>query len=520
MKSSRNRPPFLLATAACAGLLAVVPSTMSAAATSTHPTPGAAGIGDSLFPTLGNGGYDAQHYDLALRYATSAPTQGIDGTVTMHAVATQSLSRFDLDFSGKSVGSVTVNAAPARFERNGEELVITPARPIAKGARFTVTVKHFTADPAVADPEVFPPPAFIVTPDGSATAGQPNAMHSVYPSNDHSRDKASFSFHLDVPTGETAVANGVLTGKRAHAGRTVWSYEQRQPMATELTQIAAGSFTVLKRGRVNGVPVRDVVPTRLAATLDPLLAAEKDHLKWMENIAGPYPFDTYGSLVVEANIDTALETQTLSIFDSPFFTDYPEYVWSPIMLHELSHQWFGDNVSPSDWSDLWLNEGHAQFYEYVYADEKDYLADDYGFSDLEELMKSKYAAGDLRRAQSGPVAQPSSGSDVAKLYSSNVYNGGALVLYALGQKVGPEVFAKIERAWVRDYAGRAGSTKDYIALASKVARQDLSGFLTDWLYGMKIPPMPGHPDWVATPVPSPSVAARTSAVDLEVLRRH
>jgi len=127
MKSSRNRPPFLLATAACAGLLAVVPSTMSAAATSTHPTPGAAGIGDSLFPTLGNGGYDAQHYDLALRYATSAPTQGIDGTVTMHAVATQSLSRFDLDFSGKSVGSVTVNAAPARFERNGEELVITPA---------------------------------------------------------------------------------------------------------------------------------------------------------------------------------------------------------------------------------------------------------------------------------------------------------------------------------------------------------------------------------------------------------
>ena len=77
-------------------------------------SPGAAGIGDRLFPGLGNGGYDVQHYDLDLRYATSAPSQPIDGTVTIFARATQSLSRFDLDFAGQSVGGVTVNGAPAQ----------------------------------------------------------------------------------------------------------------------------------------------------------------------------------------------------------------------------------------------------------------------------------------------------------------------------------------------------------------------------------------------------------------------
>ena len=74
-------------------------------------SPGAAGIGDRLFPGLGNGGYDVLHYDLDLRYATSAPTQPVDGTVTLIARATQSLSRFNLDFAGDSIGAV---AAPAR----------------------------------------------------------------------------------------------------------------------------------------------------------------------------------------------------------------------------------------------------------------------------------------------------------------------------------------------------------------------------------------------------------------------
>src|SRR3954453_12875517 len=91
-----------------------------------RPMPGSAGIGDRLFPTLGNGGYDVQHYDLDLRYATSAPTQGIDGTVTLLARATQSLSRLNLDFAGDSVGSVSVNGLPARYTRDGEDLVITP----------------------------------------------------------------------------------------------------------------------------------------------------------------------------------------------------------------------------------------------------------------------------------------------------------------------------------------------------------------------------------------------------------
>src|SRR3954463_15700031 len=129
------------------GLLLVSAAALALAAPASahafdHPSPGAAGLGDRLFPTLGNGGYDVQHYDLDLRYATSAPSQGIDGTVTILATATQSLSRFDLDFAGDSVGKISVNGQRATFTRpaGSDELVITPRHPLPKGLPFIVQV--------------------------------------------------------------------------------------------------------------------------------------------------------------------------------------------------------------------------------------------------------------------------------------------------------------------------------------------------------------------------------------------
>ncbi|HEY0239963.1 MAG TPA: M1 family metallopeptidase [Friedmanniella sp.] len=464
------------------------------------PQPGAAGIGDALYPTLGNGGYDARHYDLRLRYASAAASQGIDGTLVMRAKAKQTLGRFDLDFGGDSFGEVSVDGRRAVATQVGEELVVTPRKPIRKGATFRVTVRHFTSHPGVPDPDVFLGQAFVQTPDGSVVAGQPNLAHDVFPCNDHPRDKATYSFRFNVPKEQTAVANGVLTGRRTKAGRSVWTYEQRQPMATELAQLAVGKFTVLDRGKVGKVAVRDVVPTRLAARYHDKLGVETKQLRWMESKVGAYPFRTYGSLVVDTRLGFALETQTLSLYDTPWFNDYPRGVWDPVMLHELSHQWFGDSVAPRSWSDVWQNEGHASWYEFTYAAENGYLADDTGFDHLTDLMKQVYALGDQFRADDGPVARPLSG-DPDALFSSNVYYGGALVLYALRARIGKAAFERVERAWVSRYRGESKSTGDFIRLATRVSKDPgVDAFLREWLYGETTPAMPGHPDWKVDPV--------------------
>src|SRR4051794_2077486 len=105
---------FALSLAAAAVLAAPA---AAAPPPSAAPTPGAAGLGDRLFPQLGNGGYDVQHYDVDVRYPTSAPSSPMQGTVTLVARATQALSRFDLDFAGQSVGGVAVNGRAAAWRR-------------------------------------------------------------------------------------------------------------------------------------------------------------------------------------------------------------------------------------------------------------------------------------------------------------------------------------------------------------------------------------------------------------------
>jgi aminopeptidase N len=507
MRSRRSsRLALVLALAFSLVLTVVAPARAGA-----PPSPGAAEVGDRLFPGLGNGGYDVRHYHLDLRYATSDPAQPIDGTATIVARATQALSRFNLDFAGEGLGAVSVNRRAATWAREGEELVVTPSRPIRDGRVFVVRVSDFTSTPTVPDPQDFSTTAFFVTPDGSATAPQPDRAHRIFPSNDHPRDKASFTFRFDVPAGTDAVANGVLLGHETRGDRSTWTYLQRQPLATQVLQLAVGDWDLIPRGRRGGVPFRDVIAPNLTPVVDPLLPVELDHLDWLEPRAGRYPFDLYGSLVVNVELGFALETQTLSLFDRVWFTELPQGVWDPVMLHELAHQWYGDSVSVWEWSDLWLSEGHASWYEFVYAEEKGFLEEDtldypdpVGYADFDDLMRAVYAHGDEWRAEFGPVAQPVAADT---LFSLNVFHGGALVLYALRQEIGERAFARLERAWADRYRGRSASTADFIALASRIAGRDLTAFLEEWLYGTTTPQMPGHPDWTVNPVEQPVPAA-------------
>jgi len=473
-----------------------------------RPSPGAAGLGDRLYPLLGNGGYDVQHYDLSLRYPQKDPKQTVTGDVTITAVATQSLSRFDLDFGGGTVGAVSVDGHAAAFSRSGDELVITPRRALVDHRRFVVTVTGFTATPIAPDADA--PVGFVITPDGTVLAGQPAFSHLLFPSNDHPRDKATYTIALTAPVGWTATANGVRVGSRTRDGYTVTTYRESQPMASELLQVAVGDFLVQDRPSVTAVPIRDVVPRRLAGKLLPLADVERSQVAWMESKVGRYPFEDYGSLVIDGDLGFALETQTLSLYDTSLFSA-PAYILNPVLAHELAHQWFGDSVAPWAWSDVWQNEGHATWYQLLYAEETGVFKQHTHYDNLEAYFQHVYSLGDQWRKQYGPVAAPASSASIWDVFNPNVYSGGALVLYALQQEIGVTTFERLERAWPALYRGRSASTDDFVALASRIAGRDLRPFLDAWFYGTTTPPMPGHPDWTVTPATATVTASSAAA---------
>ena len=144
--------------------------------------PGADGIGDRLFPQLGNGGYDAKHYDLAVTYASSAPEQDVAGKVTMSARATQSLSRFDLDFAGDSVESRAGRRAraPASTRAGAGARDHARARDQA-GQRSSRSSCASSPGPSRRRPTTTLPFGWFTTVDGSVTAGQPDQSQHDLP---------------------------------------------------------------------------------------------------------------------------------------------------------------------------------------------------------------------------------------------------------------------------------------------------------------------------------------------------
>ncbi|MCX4696645.1 M1 family metallopeptidase [Streptomyces sp. NBC_01408] len=466
-----------------AALLAAASLTLVAA---VLPPPKALGIGDRLFPELGNPGYDVLSYDLSFTYKDNRTP--LDAVTVINARTLHALERINLDFSRGTVASAEVNGVPAQFESAGEDLVLTPARPVGENSALRITVRH-TSDPRGAADG-----GWVPTEDGLAMANQADAAHRVFPCNDHPADKALFTFRVTAPAGLTVVANGVPAALPAlRTGRTTaWTYRTLHPMATELAQVSIGRSAVVHGTGPHGLPLRDVVPAADRQRLDPWLKKTAGHIAWMEERVGPYPFENYGVLIARATTGFELETQTLSLFEHSLFSGegYPEWYVESVMVHELAHQWFGDSVSPRTWSDLWLNEGHATWYEALYAD-------GLGKYSLERRMREAYQRSDQWRAAGGPPAAPKAAAPGEKigLFRPVVYDGSALILYALRQEIGTEAFDRVERRWVTEHKDAVAGTEDFVRLASQEAGRDLRAFLEPWLYGKTTPAMPGHPEW-------------------------
>ncbi|MFF8789482.1 M1 family metallopeptidase [Streptomyces sp. NPDC015125] len=451
---------------------------------------GPQGLGDRLFPLLGNTGYDVTSYDVSLDYS-GHNDRPLNATTVITARATAELDHVNLDFARGTVRSVKIGGLPAVHQQHGEDLVLTPAFHVSSGQEVKIAIEHTSEPRGKGDG------GWLRTSDGLAMANQADAAHRVFPCNDHPSDKALFTFHITAPQELTAVANGLPLSPGARAGRRTWTYRTTHPMATELAQVSIGKSSVVLRHGPHGLPVRDVVPTAHRRALEPWLAKTPAQIAWMERKVGPFPFEAYGVLIASARTGFELETQTLSLFEKAMFTTdrLPAWYVESVMLHELAHQWFGDSVSPRRWSDVWLNEAHATWYEALYAQERSN-----GRATLEARMRHAYQESDGWRAEGGPPAAPKAPSAGQKIgiFRPIVYDGSALVLYALRQRIGTAAFDRLERTWVERHRDGVADTADFVQLSSQVAGQDLTVFFQDWLYGDRTPPMPGHPEWLHT----------------------
>jgi len=437
---------------------------------------GAAGVGDPYYPALGNGGYDVISYDLRIRYDPG--TDRLTGEATITARATQNLSRFNLDLSGLEVESVRVDGVDAAHERVQDELLVTPATGLADGSEFTVDVRY-AGMPASVSGAGLGSEGFIHTEDGAIAIGEPKSASTWFPVNDHPSDKATYTIAITVPDGLVALSNGAPEGTTATDGWTTWRWAERSPMASYLATVVIGEYRVTSTTH-NGKPMVTAIAESLPeGTADRALARTGEIADFLAERFGPYPFEAYGGIVHnQRQVGFALENQARPVYSPGFFTD--DVRGTGVVAHEIAHQWFGNSVSVKHWKDIWLNEGFAQYAQWLWTEHS-------GGVPVEQQVERIYSSA-AQQMWSVPPGDP--GPDMFTRGGWAIYQRGGMTLHALRTAVGDDTFFRILRTWAEEKRDGNATTEEFIAHAERVSSRSLDSLFDAWLFGTTKPPWP------------------------------
>jgi hypothetical protein len=456
----------------------------------TTYVPGARTLNDSLFPNLGNGGYDAEHYDLDLRY-TNVLTRVLRGTATITARATQNLSELSFDFQGMAVNDVTVDGIPAghSYDFDAGKLVVTPTLGIKDGSTFRVAVTYGGPPSPVIDPDGSPEGWLTSIDYGAVALGEPMGSQGWFPSNNVPYDKASYDISVTTSADTSAVSNGVLASTTPHEdGTTTYDWHQEEPMASYLATVSVGDFDTsgsnLAGARPNYVYVDRSFTNRAAIIANQQrVPAILDFYATYYDM--PYPFAASGGIVprVDSGVGYVLETQTKPTYPSEDAASTGAGLST--IAHENGHQWFGDLVTLRQWRDIWLNEGLTEFSSWLYM-ETNPLGATPAPATTTARFNTQYASTSTRFWNIAPAHPPSA----ADIFNSNaMYTRGAMVASALRQILGETAFRKTMHDWLADRKYGNGTTEEFIATvkrddpstaADRSARWDV--FFQQWLY--------------------------------------
>ncbi|MGV9564978.1 M1 family metallopeptidase [Streptomyces sp. NPDC003480] len=452
------------------GALAVSAASFLVIAASSAPSPGAPGIGDSYFPELGNGGFDARHYALDVAYD---PGSGrLDGRTTLTARATQNLTSFDLDLQKLQVTRIEVNGRRAAFTREGDEIRITPRGVLPRGRDFSVTVTYGGVPEPLGGPIVFGSQyGWMKTADGVFVACEPNAASTWFPSSDHPSDKATYDIRVKAPKGLTAVSNGRLVSTYDKGDKTITHWRESRPMATYLATATIGRFDVRTGRTPSGIPIYVAIdPTLANGNSVDVYAVTAEATDYWSKVFGPYPFEETGAIVDDMpEAGFSLEVQSKPA--------YSAVRSESTIVHELAHQWFGDSVSVERWKDIWLNEGFATYAQWLWAEHK-------GTRSAHDSFLAAYNA--------RPADNPFWQTEVADpqrdtMFASAVYQRGAMALQALRERIGDTAFFRLLPAWTRLHRYGNANTADFVRLAERISGQPLDDLFQKWIYSTERP---------------------------------
>lgn len=438
-----------------------------------------------------------EHVDLKLKVIPQR--KAIEGDATLTLTAKSALPRIVLDLDRNLAISALVvdgKTLPASAWTNPEgRLTITPPAPIAAGTKTVVQIRY-AGRPHEAERAPWDG-GFVwkTAPTGEpwiASAVQGDGCDLFWPCIDFpTGEPLLVDFRVTVPAPLSAPAGGVLVGVEEKDGWRTFHWRQKQP-DTYAIAVNVGPYErlsgVYKSRFGDSFPIEYwYLKSDDPAKAKALFAEFSPTLDFFEQMIGPYPFRSEKLGVVETP-HLGMEHQTMNAYGNEYKKDVYGYDW--LFQHELSHEWFGNQVTNVDWDDMWIHEGLGSYMQPLYSQwlhgDMEYLA---RLNDMRAKSNNRFPIVSGRTMSEDDVYKDTAGPGI------DIYYKGANIMHTLRSLIGDQAFFTSVRTLVYgrpdprpgNFAPRYATTKDFIAIVNDVTGRDLQWFFDAYFYQAKLP---------------------------------
>src|SRR5687768_1015072 len=431
------------------------------------------------------------HYNVSIHLNESLTEITSAKTEVSLVILKDNVTEIDFDFGRMSITAVTLNGEVVPYERGDGRLNVKPVKALSRNSRVVVAVSYHGK----------PADGLILAVDKTGRPSAvgdnwPNRVHHWIPSLDHPSAKATVKFNVTAPARTNVVANGRLDQILTTSSTTkTWSFTESVPIPPYCMIIAVGEFAQVVPPQQDITPLAYYVPLPEKDIALSGFSTAYPSLKYFSQTVGPYPYEKLAMIVGSTRFG-GMENSTAIVFSSTLLDPRPNAPLSrtfqiregivSLVAHEIAHQWFGDSVTQSTWSDLWLSEGFATYFAALFIRHTD---GDQAFSNYMAKARQTY----LGSAES--IKKPlhdKETEDLMRLLNANSYQKGAWVLHMLRAELGDKhFFDGVKRYYERHKNGTA-SSEDLRAALEKTSGKNLKPFFTSWVYGA------GHPKYSVT----------------------
>jgi aminopeptidase N len=211
---------------------------------------------------------------------------------------------------------------------------------------------------------------------GAITQFQTEDARRMFPCFDEPNIKATFSLEVNVDEKFSTISNTpILTEIKHKNGRKSIKFETTPKMSTYLLFLGIAEFESIK-SKLGKIDVKVITHPGLSQfghqALDFGLKS-LDYCQKYYNI--PYPLPKLDLICTPDFAEGAMENWGAILFRESALLKFPgfssmmqEVMSRGTIAHEITHQWFGNLVSPASWKYVWLNESFATFFGFKIVD--------------------------------------------------------------------------------------------------------------------------------------------------------